>query len=61
MGYLTTSDPLRISQAYDGAESGRVANARPDPDLRYRSKRAAGDSSGNSTDITTDHGRFRRG
>jgi hypothetical protein len=29
--------------ASDGAEKCRFANARPEPDLRYRSKRAAGE------------------
>jgi hypothetical protein len=36
----------------------RFANARPDPDLRYLSKRAARDPSGDSSDTTTDHGRW---
>ena len=36
----------------------RAANARPDPDFRYFSKRTASFSVGNDRDTTTDHGRF---
>jgi hypothetical protein len=38
-------------------EKCRFANARPDPDLRYLSKRTASCSVGNSIDTTKDHGR----
>ena len=38
----------------------RLANARPDPDLRYFSKRTASRSVRNSIDTTTTHGRCNR-
>jgi hypothetical protein len=42
-----------------GSWKCRVANARPEPDLRYFSKRAAAFSVRNSIETRSDHGRYR--
>ena len=48
----------RISTSRSSAKC-RSANARPEPDFRYRSKRRAICSVENSIEMATDHGRYR--
>ena len=60
LGQGRTNDPIRrhLSTFRKSLQKCRLANALPEPDFRYRSNRAAWDSSGNSSDTMTDHGRW---
>ena len=56
--WASDSFPTRRSTFRKSLQKCRLANARPEPDFRYGSNRAAWDSSGNSSDTITDHGRW---
>jgi len=56
-GFVTSARLKAVLECVDHEAKWRFANARPDPDFKYRSNRSASASVGNSIDTTIDHGR----